>query len=210
MHSNISLNSPLNWWQSKRGGARHPLISLILLGILISIPDLVFPHCEVAPTGTSPPKGSSLIDGVIAVVDDEAITCRELQRRYEEMRKTFPEITINEVLDSMINRLLLLKEARLLRISAGRGLSPLPDEDRIIEDYIDLRIRPSVRVSEEEVQAYFDRHSEEFKGRSYQDVAEEIERLLIEQKTNDLLKEQLEALKRKYYIRIHLPDLVAE
>ncbi len=150
-----------------------------------------------------PSASASILEATVATVEDEAITFGELSERYEALKKRFPDITKKEVLDSMINRLLLLREARLSRIAQSRSLVPITEEDKIIDEYIEIKIRSSVRVSEEEVQRYYEDHRSQFKDMPFQDVAEKIEELLTEKKTNELLGEHLEALRKKYYIFIN-------
>lgn len=146
---------------------------------------------------------TNLIEATVASVEDEVITLGELSERYESMKKRFPDITLQEVLDAIINRSLLLREARLLRIAGIRGLVPPTEEDKIIDEYIEIRIRSAVRVSEEEVRQYYESHRSDFKDRPFQDVAGQIEELLIERKTNELLVEHLEELRKEAYIVIN-------
>lgn len=145
---------------------------------------------------------AELIEATVAVVEDEVITLSEFNERYEIMKKSFPRISKKEVLEMIINRLLLLREARLSRIAESRRLSPA-EEDRIIEEYIEIKIRSSIRISEEEIHKYYETHKVEFRDRPFQDVAEKIEVLLIEKRTNEFLKEHIEELKKKAYIVIN-------
>jgi len=144
-----------------------------------------------------------LLEATVAVVEDEVITLTEFNERYEVMKKRFPDIKKEEVLDAMINRLILLREARLSRLSETRALIPIADEDRIIDEYIDIKIRSSVRITEDEVRQYYEQYKDDFKDAQFQDVAEGIEVLLIEKKTNELLHKHLEELRKKVYIVIN-------
>lgn len=144
----------------------------------------------------------TILEATVASVEDEVITLSEFNERYEVMKRSFPDISKEEVLQTIINRLLLLREARLLRIAESRGLSPA-EEDRIIEEYIEIKIRSSIRISEEEIQKYYETHRTDFRDRPFHDVAERIEGLLVERKTNELLKDHLNVLKKKTYIFIN-------
>ncbi len=144
-----------------------------------------------------------LLEATVAVVEDEVITLTEFNEKYEAMKKGFPDIKKEEVLDAMINRLLLLREARFLRLSETRALIPVSDEDRIIDEYIDIKIRSSVRITEDEVRKYYEQHKDDFKGVAFQEVAESIEELLIEKKTNEFLKQHLKELRKRAYIVIN-------
>ncbi|MCX7794495.1 MAG: hypothetical protein N2257_08875 [Thermodesulfovibrionales bacterium] len=146
---------------------------------------------------------ASLIEATVAAVEDEVITLSEFNERYDVMKKAFPEISKKEVIDSMINRLLLLREVRLSRISEQRGFLNPEDENRIIEEYIEIKIRASVRVTEEEIEKYYEANKSHFGNRSLQDVAEKIEEVLTEIKTNESLKEHIDSLRKKAYIFIN-------
>jgi len=80
-------------------------------------------------------------DRVAAFVDDEAITESELQEQHRDTLKINPDITKDEVLNTMINRILILREARKYRIER-----PSPEE--VIKEYIDLKERAFIRVPE--------------------------------------------------------------
>ncbi|MFN3739887.1 MAG: hypothetical protein ACK4TF_04345 [Thermodesulfovibrionales bacterium] len=145
---------------------------------------------------------SEILEATVAVVEDDVITLSEFNERYEAMKRSFPDISKKEVLQTIINRLLLLREARLSRIAESRGLSPA-EEDRVIDEYIEIKIRALIRIPEEEIQKYYETHRANFSGRPFHEVAEAIERLLIEKKTNEMLDEALRDLRKKAYIFIN-------
>lgn len=184
-----------------RAGEQHSSSSALLL-LFSGFIALFFSYTTMA-------HSAELLEATVGVVDDEVITLSEFNERYDMMRRSFPEISKKEVLDGMINRLLLLREARLSRIAELRGLSPA-EEDRIIEEYIDIKIRSSIRISEEEIHKYYETRKGEFRDRPFQDVAEKIEILLIERRTNEFLKEHIEELKKKAYIVINETALKAD
>jgi len=134
-------------------------------------------------------------DRVVAFVDDEAITNSELQEQYLKTRKLTPDITRDEVLNTMINRILILREARKYRIE-----KPSPDE--VIKEYIDLKERAFIRVPETEIEKYYSENSSQFPGKEYDDVRDDIEQYLIEKELNVRLKETLRELRKTAYIKI--------
>ncbi len=81
-------------------------------------------------------------DRVVAFVDNTAITLSELEMKYAATVKVIPDITRNEVLDTMVNRVLLLSEAKKIRLEA-------PSEDDLLREYIDLRIKTLISIKEE-------------------------------------------------------------
>jgi len=145
----------------------------------------------IAPAGDA--QGFS--DRVAAFVDDEAITDSELQAQYQETLKITPDITRDEVLNTIINRILILREARKYRIE-----KPSPDE--VIKEYIDLKERAFIRVPETEIEKYYEENSDKFRGKEYDDVRDEIEQYLIEKELNVRLKETLRELRKTAYIKI--------
>lgn len=140
-------------------------------------------------------KAEAISDRVAAFVDDEAITNSELQDQYRKTLKVTPDITIEEVLDTMINRVLILREAKKYRIE-----EPTPEE--VIREYIDLKVRAFIRVTETEIETYFRENSSMFSGKQYDDVRDEIEQYLIEKDLNQRLKEIIRELRKTAYIKI--------
>ncbi len=137
-----------------------------------------------------------IIERVLAVIDDEVITMEDYNKTLSDMKKRFPEIKPDEVMDMMINRVLLLKEARRI------GIMKRSSDDEIINEYIDIKIRSSVFITEEEMMEFYNKNKDRFRNRSFNDVAESIEHYLREQKTNKLLEEHIKELRRNAYIRI--------
>jgi hypothetical protein len=134
-------------------------------------------------------------DRVIAFVDDEAITSSELEEEHIKMREINPEITEKEVLNTIINRIVILREARKFRIE---GSSP----DEVINEFIDLKVRSFIRVPEAEIEKYYRENKESLSGKEYDDTRDEIEQYLTELKLNIQLKEILKDLKKTAYIKI--------
>ena len=134
-------------------------------------------------------------DRVVAFVDDEAITNSELQEQYRETLKITPDISKDEVLNTMINRMLILREAKKYRIE---GSSP----DAVIKEYIDLKERAFIRVPETEIEKYFKENSTMFSGKGFEDVRDDIEQYLIEKELNVRLKKTLDELRKTAYIKI--------
>jgi hypothetical protein len=104
-------------------------------------------------------KAQMISDRVAAFVDDEAITNSELQDQYKKALGVTPDVTIEEVLNTMINRVLILREAKKYRIE-----EPTPEE--VIREYIDLKVRAFIRVTETEIETYFRENSSMFSGKN--------------------------------------------
>ncbi len=132
--------------------------------------------------------GSEVIDRVVASVNNTAITLSELRDKHAAMKKAMPSMTERETLQSMINAQLLLEKARHMRIE---GNSP----DELIATYIDLKIRSSIVVQEDEVRGFYRDNRDKFGGNDYRQVRDEIEKYLTEQETNRLLQKHIESLR---------------
>lgn len=136
------------------------------------------------------------VDSVAAFVDDQALTVSELQQQYERTRSVTPDISINEVLQTMINRILLIREAKKYRIEA-------PTQEEILSEYIDLKIRAFIRISDAQIEEFYWANESRFSGRQIEDVGDEIEQYLSEKEVNVRLREMIDQLRRDSYIRIN-------
>lgn len=145
---------------------------------------------------------AELIDRVVAFVDEEAITLSEFQSQYDNIRTLSPNVTREEVIQTIINRKLLLREARKYRIEG-------PNEEEMMKEYIDLKVRAFIRVDETEIQQFYEENNDQFEGKQFDAARDEIETYLTEKKVNERLKETLERLKKDAYIKIQL-DYIPE
>lgn len=136
-------------------------------------------------------------DRVIAFVDNTAITLSEFEEQYSKSLKVTPDITKEEVLNAMVNRFLLLREAKKARLEA-------PSDDELLKEYIDLKIKTFIKIKEEEVLDFYQKHIEDFQGKEFETVREEIENYLTEAELNRLLKVHIDELRKKAYIKIQL------
>lgn len=144
---------------------------------------------------------AELIDRIVAVVDERAITLSDLNETYEKTKQLQPGISRSEVLNTMVNRLLLLNEAKRLKLEAK-------DDDEFINEYIELKVKAFIRINENEMEAFYKEHPEEFKGAQYESVRDKIEEYLTEKEVNAMLKKQIEELRSKAYIKIIMKEQV--
>lgn len=142
------------------------------------------------------PGHTEVMDRVAAFVDGEAITARELDELYRENLKISPDITRLDVLWTMVNRVLLLREARKLRIE---GTS----DEVILRDYIDLKVRAFIKVEEKDIVSHYEKSIGQFPGVGIDEIKDKIEAYLREKEVNNRLKRHMEKLKAKSYIKIN-------
>jgi hypothetical protein len=108
-----------------------------------------------------------------------------------------PDITKHEALETMINRELLLREARRLRLEA-------PDDDALLEDYIDMKVRAFIKIKEADIREFYGDNTAEFGMKSYDEVKDDIEAYLVEKEVNYRIKRHLDSLKERAHIEILL------
>ena len=144
-------------------------------------------------------EGGELIDRVVAFVDNNAITLSALRETYEKTKKTQPDITMEEVLQTMVNRLLLLNDARRLKFEAKT-------DEEMIDLYIDMKVKAFVQVKEAAMEEYYRQHEKELKDAPYESVRDKIEEYLTEKEINRLLKQHIEELRKKTYVKITLHE----
>lgn len=140
---------------------------------------------------------AEITDRVVAFVDNDAITLSDLEAKYAETLKVTPAITEEEVLTTMVNRLLLLSEARKMRLEA-------PTEDALLREYIDVKIRSFIMIKEEEVTDFYKKHIDEFQGKELDDVRDDIEKYLTEKEVNERLKSHINELRGKSCVQMQL------
>jgi hypothetical protein len=138
-----------------------------------------------------------IIDDVAAFVDNEAITMGELEKHYRLANKINFSATRLEVLNNLINRFLLLREASRLHLEAK-------DDESLINEYITLKLKALVYVSEDEISAYYEKNREEFSGMYYFEVRDRIEKHLHDTKVEGMLERHIDELRSKSYIKILL------
>jgi hypothetical protein len=142
-------------------------------------------------------------DRVVAYVDNTAITFSELEKKYAETVHVTPAVTREEVLNTMINRLLLVREARKIRLKSQL-------EDELLKEYVDLKIRAFIRIKDEEIRTFFDTHASDFLEKELDEMREDIENYLIEQEVNKRLKEHIAELRNNTCVKIQLNRQIQE
>ncbi len=139
--------------------------------------------------------GAELVDRVVAFVDLKAITLSEVRETYDRTKKVQPDVSMEEVLNTMINRLVILSDARRLKIEGKT-------DDEIINEYVELKVKALIRIKEESIDDYYRKNEQNFEGAPLESVRDRIEEYLMEKEANELLKKQIAELRAKSYVRI--------
>lgn len=150
-------------------------------------------------------EAAEVIERVAAFVNDDAITLRELNKQYNILHAKDSSITKEMTLNTMINQLLLEKDADSHKIT---GTS----KEDVINKYINIYVRSQVSVKDNEIDNYYNENINNLKDtngvtKKIEDIRNEIKVILLEKKVNIRLFELLKELKNKSYVRIQLdPD----
>ena len=146
------------------------------------------------------PAFAASIDRVVAYIEDSAITMRELTVEHERMAKLYPDRTMEQTLESLINTRLILINAKILRLTAET-------DEAMIEKYLNLKVRSLVSVTEAEIRAFYDLNSKgqgkaSKSNKAYNKARPEIEKYLFEIKFNEIVKAHMKTLRAASLIRI--------
>lgn len=167
---------------------------------------------------------AEVLDRVVAIVDDEVVMLSEFNEAFQrafspqdesaEAENFGIEGTQEEVLDGLINRILLLKEAKKFKREHVFAAQTRKDDNVLINEYIEKRLKAFIRIPFDEIELFYKENKEFFspqripKGRDnnndFYDVRDKIEAYLTEKELNKRLIRHIEELRKKAYIRIQL------
>ncbi len=159
---------------------------------------MLFTLCSLLFT-LCPLLSAEIRDRVVAFVDDNAITLSELEMKYTDTIKVTPNVKKEEVLNTMVNRLLLVKEAKKIKLEA-------PSEDELLKEYIDIKIRAFIKINEKDLTDFYKTHLSDFQGKEFELVRDEIENYLSEKELNERLKLHINELREKACVKIQLNE----
>ncbi len=142
-------------------------------------------------------SSAELIDRVVAFIDDEAITLTDFTQYIKRAKKSAHGLSEEEAINALINRKLLLREAKRIRL---RGKS----DDELIKEYVDIKVRVFIKIPPEEIERFYNKNRKRFGKTPIYDVRDDIERLLKEREVNKRLRKLIEKLREKSYIKINL------
>lgn len=166
-----------------------------LLLLVLAAPAFSASHAAEA----KPPGAEKVLDRTVAVVNGDPILLSELEARYALAVKLAPGITQAQVLKTMINRDLLLRQARKIFPSSV-------SDGQAIRQFTDFRIEAFVVVPEKAVMDYYEENKARMGGTPYEQVRGQIERILREKEINKRLLDYIQALRQKADIRVFLTN----
>ncbi len=168
-----------------------------IFGFLFFISYFLFVTCVYA----------EVIERIVAIVDDDVITLSEFKEAFQNALSSGvkpTEILKDEVLTGMINKILLLREAKRLRMEHLVGKEEQKNDNALLRKYIEKRIKAFIRISFDSIEKFYNINKKSFGDKKFYDVKNEIESYLIEKELNKKLLEHIKELRENAYIRIQL------
>lgn len=185
MHFDIVMREMRNYSMHRR-----------VLEVISAVLYVVLLHC---PTMIS----AETIERIVIIVDNEVVLMTEFEEAVRSANSSGKQISRGDVIDQMVNRIILLREAKkfgLKRKSEGRE-----GDDALIKEFVDKRIRSFIHIPFGQIEKYYNEH-DDFKDRDYFDVKDEIEKLMVSRELVHRLRDFVEEERRKSYIRIQLEE----
>ncbi len=145
-----------------------------------------------------------VLERVVAIVDDEVILKSEFVTYHKSAAASDSELSDEAVINQMINRLLFLREAGKLGIK--QSIEKPENEDIIVREYIDRRIKAFIHVSYDDIKAYYNDNLISYTDKEFYDVKDEIEEYLVSRELIKRLQKYVAELRRSAYIRIQLEE----
>jgi hypothetical protein len=173
---------------------RGKLLFAMLLLTLLILSSLINNSC------------AELIDRIVAVVNREVILYSELQRAVEKSKAAGDEESDIEVLQGLIDRTLLLEQALKFRVEIKTYNRNDEEARKMIDDYINRRIKAFIHVPFDEIEKYYTSHKNDFGGRDLYGAWDEIEERLKTGLLSTKLDEHISQLRKEAYIRIQMGE----
>jgi hypothetical protein len=158
--------------------------------------------CALSPVSSA---CAEVLERVVAIVNDDLILLSEFQEALKSARETDSSVTREGVLNEMIDNLLLLEEAKKFRTgTASRGRRNDREDRVIIHEYIDRRIKALIHIPYEDIEHYYQMNRDLYGGKEINEVRDAIEEQLVASELKSKVREHIEELRKKAYIRIQL------
>lgn len=145
---------------------------------------------------------SEILERIVAIVNNNVILSSEYKEALQTAKMSDEKVTEDMVLDEMINRVLMLEQARKMRLGKMEDSAVPVDDNKIITEYVERRIKVFVHIPIEEIESYYLNNRQQFGSKSFSEAKDEIEDYLTEGELKIKLAEHFEELRKKAYIRI--------
>jgi hypothetical protein len=123
---------------------------------------------------------------------------------YEKARKNDPKITREKVLSDMVDRLLLIHQAKKFRLGGIKRVQGVSDETELVNNYIERRIKSLIHIPFEDIEDYYNKNIDEFAGAELLQVKDDIEERLVARALQLRILRHLKELRDNAFIRLQL------
>ncbi len=148
---------------------------------------------------------AEVIERIVAIVNDDIILFTEFQSVLQSLKESDIPVSRDTVLNDMIDNMLLLNEAKKYSISVSDKTRKIEtDNSIVIGEYIERRIKALIHVPYEDIEHYYHMNIDSYRDKAIMDVRDEIEGRLVETELKIKLREHLQELRKKAYIRIQV------
>lgn len=152
------------------------------------------------------PSCAEVLDRVVAIVGEEVVLLSDFREAAERARKTGREVKDDEILNEMIDRLLLIEQAKKIGLGNNAAYRKAFDENVLIDEYLRRRVKVLIRIPFGNIESYYVNNQDRFKGRELNEVKGDIERHLIDREFEVKLREHIAELRQRSYIRVQLEE----
>jgi len=149
---------------------------------------------------------AEVLDRIVAIVNNQIILQSEFNDSLKAAEESDPGVSGKKVLNDMIDRILLLEDAKKLQLGSSANSGARRDDDAVVKEYIERRIRAFIHIPIEEIESYYNNNRQEFGDNEFYEVKDKIEGLLVETALKRKLAEHIQELRKKAYIRIQLEN----
>ncbi|RJQ51375.1 MAG: hypothetical protein C4526_10345 [Nitrospiraceae bacterium] len=149
---------------------------------------------------------AEVLDRIVAIVNNRLILLSEYDEELQAARKSDPGVTGEKVLNGMIDRALLLDQAKRLMPGGTRDIAERRNDAALVKEYIERSIRAFIHIPIEEIESYYTRNRQEFGEEEFYEVKDKIEDRLIDTELKEKIVEHIGELRKKAYIRVQLEE----
>jgi len=150
------------------------------------------------------PVCSAVIERVVAVVNNEVILLSDFNHAMEAGTSGDDKADSRHVLDNMIDRLLLLEQAKKMRLDRITSYRGAVDDDKLIDEYLRKRVSALIHIPFEKIESEYIANMDKFGNKKLIEVKAEIEAELVKSELKIRVQAHIIELRRRAYIRTQL------
>lgn len=145
---------------------------------------------------------AEVLERIVAIVNDQVILLSEYDEAVQAAKNISDKVNEDVVLNDMINKILLLDQAKKLKLDSVEDSTVKTDEGKLINEYIERRIKPFIHIPVDEIESYYTNNKDRFSGRMFYEAKDEIEDYLAERELKTKVAGHIAELRKKAYIKI--------